>query len=211
MRINGRVAVLGDQVTDEDVVSLDGHVVKSRPQARYLAYHKPVGVTCTTELHVEGNILQAVGYPERIFPIGRLDKDSSGLILLTNDGDIVNLILRAEFGHEREYMVTLDRPYSPTFLRCVEQGVLVQGTKTRPCRTARVGVLTFRIMLTEGRNRQIRRMCSALGYRVVRLARVRIMHIRLGDLPVGKWRELTPREQEKLIAAVGLEEEKAAS
>ena len=205
VRINGRVAVLGDQVADDDVVTVDGCAVKSRPHVVYLAYHKPVGVTCTTELHVEGNILQAVGYPERIFPVGRLDKDSSGLILLTNDGDIVNRILRAEFGHEREYMVTLDRPYSPTFLRCVEQGVLVQGTKTRPCRTARVGVLTFRIMLTEGRNRQIRRMCSALGYRVVCLVRVRIMHIRLDDLPVGTWRELTPKEQEKLIAAVGLE------
>ena len=211
VRINGRVAVLGDQVTDDDVVTVDGRVVKSRPRPVYLAYHKPVGVTCTTELHVEGNILQAVGYPERIFPIGRLDKDSSGLILLTNDGDIVNLILRAEFGHEREYMVTLDRPYSPTFLRCMEQGVLVQGERTRPCRTARVNAATFRIMLKEGRNRQIRRMCSALGYRVVRLVRVRIMHIRLGDLPLGKWRELTPREQDKLVAAVGTSEEKAAS
>jgi 23S rRNA pseudouridine2604 synthase len=211
VRINARVAVLGDQVTDEDVVTLDGRVVKSRPHAVYLAYHKPVGVTCTTELHVTGNILHAVGYPERIFPIGRLDKDSSGLILLTNDGDIVNRILRAEFGHEREYMATLDRPYSPTFLRRMEQGVLVQGEKTRPCRTAKVDAITFRIMLTEGRNRQIRRMCSALGYRVVRLVRVRIMHIRLGDLPVGKWREFTPKEQGKLIAAVGLAEEKAAS
>lgn len=211
VRINGRVAVLGDQVTDEDVVSLDGHVVKNRPQARYLAYHKPVGVTCTTELHVEGNILQAVGYPERIFPIGRLDKDSSGLILLTNDGDIVNRILRAEFGHEREYIVTLDRPYSPTFLRGMEQGVLVQGGKTRPCRTAKVGARTFRIMLTEGRNRQIRRMCLALGYRVVRLVRVRILHIRLGDLPVGKWRELTSKEREELLSAVGFAQEKAAS
>lgn len=206
VRINGRVAVLGDQVTDDDVVTVDGCVVKSRPPSVYLAYHKPVGVTCTTELHVEGNILQAVGYPERIFPIGRLDKDSSGLILLTNDGDIVNLILRAEFGHEREYRVALDRPYTPTFLRCLEQGVLVQGEKTRPCRTARGDATTFRIMLTEGRNRQIRRMCSALGYRVVRLVRVRIMHIRLGDLPVGKWRELTPKEQEKLTTAVGLED-----
>jgi 23S rRNA pseudouridine2604 synthase len=211
VQINGRVAVLGDQVTDDDVVTVDGRVVKSRPRAVYLAYHKPVGVTCTTEVHVAGNIFHAVSYPERIFPIGRLDKDSSGLILLTNDGDIVNLILRAEFGHEREYRVTVDRPYSPTFLRCLEQGVLVQGEKTRPCRTARVNAATVRIMLTEGRNRQIRRMCSALGYRVVRLVRVRIMHIRLGDLPVGKWRELTPKEQEKLIAAVGLVEEKAAS
>jgi len=211
VRINGRAAVLGDQVTDGDVVAVDGRVVKSRPRAVYLAYHKPVGVTCTTERRVQGNILQAVGYPERIFPIGRLDKDSSGLILLTNDGDIVNLILRAEFGHEREYAVTVERPYAPTFLRCLEQGVPVQGEKTRPCRTARVDAVTFRIMLTEGRNRQIRRMCSALGYHVVRLVRVRIMHIRLGDLPVGKWRELTPREQERLIAAVGLSEEKAAS
>lgn len=206
VRINGRVAVLGDQVTDDDVVTVDGRVVKSRPRPVYLAYHKPVGVTSTTELHVEGNILQAMGYPGRIFPIGRLDKDSSGLILLTNDGDIVNLILRAEFGHEREYRVTLDRPYSPTFLRCMEQGVLVQGEKTRPCRTARADAITFRIMLTEGRNRQIRRMCSALGYRVVRLVRIRIMHIRLGDLPVGKWRELTPKEQEKLSTAVGLKD-----
>jgi len=203
VRINGRVALLGDQVAEGDVVALDGQVVTRRPPAVYLAYHKPVGVTCTTELGVENNIIQAVGYPERIFPIGRLDKDSSGLILLTNDGDIVNRILRAEFGHEREYRVTVDRPYLPTFLRCLEQGVLVQGEKTRPCRTARGDAVTFRIMLTEGRNRQIRRMCSALGYRVIRLVRVRILHIRLGALPVGTWRELTAREQKHLIAAVG--------
>jgi len=209
--INGRVALLGDQVASDDVVTLDGHVVKNRPPAVYLAYHKPVGVTCTTELHVEDNIIQAVGYPGRIFPIGRLDKDSSGLVLLTNDGDIVNRILRVEFGHEREYMVTMDRPYSETFLRCLEQGVLVQGEKTRPCRTATVDAVTFRIMLTEGRNRQIRRMCSALGYRVVRLARVRILHIRVGALPVGQWRELMPKERDKLLAKVGRTEEKAAS
>ena len=211
IRINGRVAVLGDQVTADDVVTVDGSAAKSRPRPVYLAYHKPVGVTCTTELHVAGNILHAVGYPERIFPIGRLDKDSSGLILLTNDGDIVNLILRAEFGHEREYRVTVDRPYSPTFLRCLEQGVPVQGEKTRPCRTVRVNAATFRIMLTEGRNRQIRRMCSALGYRVVRLVRVRIMRIRLGDLPVGKWRALTPKERDELLSAVGIEETQVAS
>jgi 23S rRNA pseudouridine2604 synthase len=211
VRINGRVAVLGDQVEDDDVVTVDGRVVKSRPRAVYLAYHKPVGVTCTTELHVAGNILHAVGYPERIFPIGRLDKDSSGLILLTNDGDIVNHILRAEFGHEREYVVTVNRPYQPAFLRRLEQGVLVLGEKTRPCRTAHVDAATFRIKLTEGRNRQIRRMCSALGYRVVRLVRVRIMHIRLGELSVGKWRALSPKELEELLAAVGLDEARAAS
>jgi 23S rRNA pseudouridine2604 synthase len=211
IRINGRVAVLGDQVADDDVVTVDGSVVKNRPRSVYLAYHKPVGVTSTTELHVEGNILQAVGYPERIFPIGRLDKDSSGLILLTNDGDIVNRILRAQFGHEREYVVTVDRPYLPSFLRRMEQGMPVLGEKTRPCRTTQVDATTFRITLTEGRNRQIRRMCSALGYRVVRLMRVRIMHIRLGDLPVGKWRELTPKEHDELLAAVGFPENQVAS
>ncbi len=206
VRINGRVAVLGDRVTDDAVVTVDDRVVKSRPRSVYLAYHKPVGVTCTTELHVAGNILHAVGYPERIFPIGRLDKDSSGLILLTNDGDIVNHILRAEFGHEREYVVTVNRPYQPAFLRRLEQGVFVLSEKTGPCRTAHVDAATFRIKLTEGRNRQIRRMCSALGYRVVRLVRVRIMHIRLGDLPVGKWRELTPQERDQLLDAVRLKE-----
>ena len=211
VRINGRVAVLGDQVTDKDMVTVDGREVKRRPRPVYLAYHKPVGVTCTTELHVAGNILHAVGYPDRIFPIGRLDKDSSGLILLTNDGDIVNRILRAEFGHEREYVVTVDRPITLTFLRRLEQGVPVLGAKARPCRTSQVDATTFRIKLTEGRNRQIRRMCSALGYHVVRLVRVRIMHIRLGDLPVGKWRELTPKEREELLSVVGLAEEKAAS
>jgi len=207
VRINGRVAVLGDQVTDADVVTVDGRVVSHRPPPVYLAYHKPVGVTCTTELHVAGNIVHAVGYPERIFPIGRLDKDSSGLILLTNDGDIVNRILRTEFGHEREYVITVDRPYPLSFLKQLEKGVLVQREKTRPCRTRKAEATTFRITLTEGRNRQIRRMCSALGYRVMTLVRIRIMHIRLGDLPVGKCRHLTPKERDELLTAVGLRHE----
>src|SRR5437867_5043790 len=211
VRINGRVAVLGDQVTDADVVTVDGRVVSHRPPPVYLAYHKPVGVTCTTEPHVAGNIVHAVGYPERIFPIGRLDKDSSGLILLTNDGDIVNRILRAEFGHEREYVVTVDRPYPPSFLKQLEKGVLVLSETTRPCRTKKVDATTFRITLTEGRNRQIRRMCSVLGYRVEALRRLRIMHIRLGDLPVAKWRLLTPKERDELLTAVGLHEERVAS
>lgn len=211
VRINGRVAALGDQVTDAAVVTVDGREVKAKPRAVYLAYHKPVGVTCTTERHVAGNILQAVGHPARIFPIGRLDKDSSGLILLTNDGDIVNRILRAEFGHDREYVVTADRPYAPTFLKQLERGVPVLGEKTRPCRTSRVDATTFRITLTEGRNRQIRRMCSVLGYRVVRLVRVRIMHIKLGSLPLGRWRDLTQKERDELLSAMGSREEKAAS
>jgi len=213
VRINGHVAILGDQVTDADVVTVDGHAVSRRPPSVYLAYHKPVGVTCTTESQVAGNIVHTVGYPERIFPIGRLDKDSSGLILLTNDGDIVNRILRAEFGHEREYVVTVDRPYPLSFLKHLEKGVLVLREKTQPCRTKKVEATTFRITLTEGRNRQIRRMCSALGYRVEALRRLRIMHIRLGDLPVAKWRLLTPKERDELLTAVGLHEEesKAAS
>src|SRR3989441_2426008 len=149
VRINGRVAVLGDQVTNADVVTVDGRVVSHRPQPAYLAYHKPVGVTCTTEPHVAGNIVHAVGYPERIFPIGRLDKDSAGLILLTNDGDIVNKILRAEFGHEREYLVTLDRPYPSGVLERLMRGVPVLGQKTSPCRALAVDRLSFRIILTE--------------------------------------------------------------
>ena len=212
VRINGRVAVLGDQVTDADVVTVDGRVVSHRPPPGYLAYHKPVGVTCTTEPHVAGNIVHAVGYPERVFPIGRLDKNSSGLILLTNDGDIVNRILRVEFGHEREYVVAVDRPCPLSFLKQLEKGVLGLSEKTRPCRTKKVDATTFRITLTEGRNPQIRRMCSALGYRVVTLVRIRIMHIRLDDLPVRTWRHLTPQERDQLLTAVGLRREtKAAS
>lgn len=211
VKINGRVAVLGDQVNAEDVVTVDERALERNPPGVYLAYHKPVGVICTTDLDVAGNIIQAIGYPERIFPIGRLDKDSAGLILLTNYGDIVNRILRAEFGHEREYEVTLDRPYSASFLGHLSTGVRVLGEMTKPCRTRKVGPIVFQITLTEGRNRQIRRMCSALGYHVVRLVRVRIMHIRLGNLPVGKWRHLAPKERENLLAAVGLPQARAAS
>lgn len=206
VRINGRVAVLGDQVKDSDVVTVDGRVVKRNPPPVYLAYHKPVGVICTTELEVPGNILDAVGYGERIFPIGRLDKDSSGLILLTNDGEVVNRLLRPEFGHEREYVVTVDRPYEPDFLKKLEQGVRILGRKTKPCRTRRVDRISFRITLTEGLNRQIRRMCLALEYRVKRLVRVRIMQISLRGLAAGRWRRLTHKERGDLLTAVGLKE-----
>jgi 23S rRNA pseudouridine2604 synthase len=205
--INGHKAVLGDQVADGDVVSVDGRVLDGGSTTVYLAYHKPVGVTCTTEPDVSGNIVEAVGYPQRIFPIGRLDKDSSGLILLTNNGDIVNRILRAEFGHEREYLVTLNRPYSPPFLEKMEEGVLVLGKNTAPCRTVPVDASSFRIVLTEGRNRQIRRICSVLGFRVIRLVRIRIMHIMLGKLPIGEWRHLSEQEGDKLLLAVGLTED----
>lgn len=208
--VNGRRAVLGDQVRDEDVVMLDGCRVSRQRDTVYLAYHKPVGVTCTTDVQIPGNIITAVGYPTRIFPIGRLDKDSSGLILLTNDGDIVNRILRVEFGHEREYVVALDRPYPDSVLRSLAQGVTVLGKPTRPCRTSRINQKGLRITLTEGRNRQIRRMCAALGYRVLALVRVRIMHIQLGTLRVGQWRYLSARERGTLLDAVGAAQDESS-
>jgi 23S rRNA pseudouridine2604 synthase len=201
--INGRVAKLGDRVGPQDVVARDGRVIPWRKAPVYIKYHKPVGVTTTSESHVHRNIIAEIGHPERIFPIGRLDKDSSGLILLTNDGDIVNEILRTEFGHEREYVVEVDRPFDRSFLARMSKGVPVLGSMTKPCRTERLGRNRFRIVLTEGRNRQIRRMCQALGYRVTNLHRVRVMHITIKGLPVGSWKDLTPDERDRLLEAVG--------
>ena len=165
----------------------------------YIALNKPVGITCTTELHVPGNIVEFVRYHERIFPIGRLDKDSEGLILLTNHGDIVNEILRSENDHDKEYVVTVDRPVTDIFLNGMSSGVRILGTVTKPCKVLREGSSTFRIILTQGLNRQIRRMCSFFGYKVVRLQRVRIMNISLDRLPVGRWRELDDAEVRGLL------------
>ena len=201
--INGRVAKLGDRVESTDVIAREGRVIAWGKATLYIKYHKPVGVTTTSESHIPRNIIAEIGHPERIFPIGRLDKDSSGLILLTNDGNIVNEILRAEFGHEREYLVQVDRPFDQSFLDQMARGLVILGRKTKPCRTARVGRDQFRIILTEGRNRQIRRMCQALGYRVTKLQRTRIMHITLEGVDVGQWRELTNHEREQLLKAVG--------
>jgi 23S rRNA pseudouridine2604 synthase len=201
--INGRVAKLGDQVTSNDVIAREGRVIPWGKANLYIKYHKPVGVTTTSESHVPRNIIAEIGYPKRIFPIGRLDKDSSGLILLTNDGDIVNEILRAEFGHEREYLVQVNHPFGQSFLDHLSQGVVILGSRTKPCRTMRMGRDQFRIILTEGRNRQIRRMCQALGYRVTMLHRTRIMHMTITGLSVGEWKELTSQEREQLIQAVG--------
>jgi 23S rRNA pseudouridine2604 synthase len=200
--INGRVANLGDQVGKEDAVTLDGRPVVRQKTPVYIKYHKPVGITTTSEPDVPDNIIAAIGHPERIFPIGRLDKDSSGLILLTNDGEIVNRILRAEHGHEREYLVQVDRPYDSAFLQNMARGVMVLGSLTRPCRTMPLKTDSFRIILTEGRNRQIRRMCQAVGYRVIALHRVRIMHIELGQLRAGQWRDLSDQEIRKLFSAL---------
>ena len=201
--INDRVAQLGDQVVSTDVIARAGCVIPWDKSNLYIKYHKPVGVTTTSESHVPRNIIAEIGHRERIFPIGRLDKDSSGLILLTNDGDIVNEILRAEFGHEREYLVQVDRPFSQSFLDHLSRGVVILGSRTKPCRTMRMGRDQFRIILTEGRNRQIRRMCQALGYRVTKLHRTRIMHITVNGLSAGSWKELTSPEREELLRAVG--------
>ena len=199
--VNGTRAVLGTQVDDGDDVRVDGQPLRAKPRRVYLALNKPVGVECTTDRDVPGNIVDFVGYPERIFPIGRLDKDSEGLILLTNDGDIVNNVLRAENEHEKEYIVAVDRPLTPAFLAGMAAGVPILDTVTNPCRVTQVGKNTFRIVLTQGLNRQIRRMCEHFDYTVRRLQRVRIMHVQLGTLPLGKWRELTASELRGLVPA----------
>ena len=201
--MNGLVGKLGDRVTSSDVIACNGRVISWGQAPLYIKYHKPIGVTTTSESHVARNIIAEIGHPERIFPIGRLDKDSSGLILLTNDGNIVNDILRTEFGHEREYVVEVDRPFDQSFVDGMSNGVTVLGSLTKPCRVIRMGAKRFRIVLTEGRNRQIRRMCTTLGYRVLRLHRVRIMHITVEGLGVGEWRELTKPERDQLCDAVG--------
>ncbi|NJD33004.1 MAG: 23S rRNA pseudouridine(2604) synthase RluF [Gammaproteobacteria bacterium] len=199
--VNGARAVLGTQVAEGDAVLLDGAPLRAKPRKVYIALNKPVGIECTTDRSVPENIVDFVGHRERVFPIGRLDKDSEGLILLTNDGDVVNVILRAENEHEKEYVVTVDRPITPEFLRGMAGGVPILDTVTNPCRVTQVGRNTFRIVLTQGLNRQIRRMCEHFGYTVRRLQRVRIMHLRLGDLPPGKWRNLTPEEVRGLMPA----------
>jgi len=196
---NGQVAVLGTRVVDGDEICVDGAPIGAKKKQIYIALNKPVGVTCTTEAHIEGNIIDFVGYAERIFPIGRLDKDSEGLILLTNNGDIVNEILRSENNHEKEYIVTVDRPITDLALEMMASGVKIMGELTKPAQVSRIDRETFRIILTQGLNRQIRRMCSALGYRAQRLQRVRIMNIHLGTLGAGKWRHLTDRELAGLL------------
>lgn len=200
---NGQVAALGTQVSDGDEVRVDGELIGAKKKQVYIALNKPVGITCTTEAHIEDNIVDLVGHPERIFPIGRLDKDSEGLILLTNDGDIVNEILRAENNHEKEYIVRVDRPITDLSLKMMAGGVKIMGELTKPCQVVRIDRESFRMILTQGLNRQIRRMCSALGYKAQRLKRVRIMNIHLGSLNVGQWRHLTDSELAGLLPRAG--------
>lgn len=204
VKINGQTARLGQRVLEGDRVTLDGKAVTERPPLVTLAYHKPVGITCTTEPEVKGNIIEAVNYPQRIFPIGRLDKDSEGLILLTNDGTLVNRLLRAENGHEKEYRVTLDRDYDQAFLDKMASGVRIYNPVqdemviTAPCQLKRIDPRRFTIILTQGLNRQIRRMAKACGYEVKGLKRVRILNLKLGTLPKGQWRLLSPQEMDGL-------------
>ncbi len=190
LSINGTVAVKGNRVLPGDRVTLDGQPIGEKPAPVYLVFHKPAGVTSTTDPVDPDNIIDFIGYPERIFPVGRLDKASTGLILLTNDGDIVNEVLRVENEHEKEYIVTVDRPLTDRFLKRMAAGVPILGTRTKPCTVERLGGQAFRIILTQGLNRQIRRMCEYLGYQVLTLKRIRIMSIELGDLPVGEYREI---------------------
>lgn len=202
--INGKLAELGSQVESNDEVRVDGKIIEQpKQQYVYLALNKPVGITSTTERHIEGNIVDFVNHPERIFHIGRLDKDSEGLILLTNDGDIVNEILRVENEHEKEYIVKVDMPITESFLAKMEEGVEILDTKTLPAKAEKLSSYTFKLTLRQGLNRQIRRMCTALGYEVRSLQRIRIINIFLEDLPVGEWRDLTDAERNELFNQLG--------
>ncbi len=202
--LNGEVARPGNRATPEDEVLVDGQPItpQHQPPKVYLALNKPAGIICTTERKVKGNIVDFVNFPRRIFPIGRLDKPSTGLILLTNDGDIVNKILRAGNQHEKEYIVSVKQALRPSFASQMTGGVRILGTVTQKCFVETLGTHTFRIILTEGMNRQIRRMCEALGYEVTHLQRIRIMNIQLGQLPEGEWRHLGKKELKDLQSAL---------
>jgi len=200
--INGKKPELGTQVGEGDVVEVDGKPIGRRQQKHvYIALNKPPGITCTTERHIKGNIIDFVRHKERIFPIGRLDKESEGLILLTSNGDIVNEILRSENNHEKEYRVVVDRPFPDEVLQGMQAGVFLKEleVQTKPCVADRISPRSFRIVLTQGLNRQIRRMCDHFGYKVQQLKRVRIINVRLGEMPIGKWRDLSAEELKGLL------------
>lgn len=196
VKLNGEIGQKGMRVHKKDKVTIDDKPVGRKPNAVWLAYHKPTGVTCTTDLKDPSNIIHAVNYPGRVFPVGRLDKNSEGLIWLTNDGDSVNKILRASNEHEKEYIVTLDKPLTKNFMLKMAEGVYLPELKvtTKPAFVEQLGIKTFKIILIQGLNRQIRRMCRNLGYRVKRLRRVRIMHMHIGKLEYGVARDFTQEE-----------------
>ncbi|MCC8142351.1 MAG: pseudouridine synthase [Lachnospiraceae bacterium] len=198
--IDGKIAAVGDRVYPGMDVSFCGKTVCPEEEEILLAFHKPAGIVCTADKREKDNIIDYIHYPKRIYPVGRLDKRSEGLILLTNRGDLVNRILRAGNYHEKEYDVTVDRDLTDKFLDAMRMGIYLKelDVTTRSCEVIQTGARTFTIVLTQGLNRQIRRMCEACGYRVLRLVRVRVLNILLGDLPAGSWREVTPAEREEL-------------
>jgi len=196
LTINGKKASKGNRVMATDVVKLDGRPIKAKPKTVYIKFHKPPGVTCTTDTRDKSNIVDYIDFPQRIFPIGRLDKNSTGLIILTNDGDIVNEILRKENKHEKEYIVSVDRPITEEFLRRMAKPIPMLGTKTLPCKVKQIKAHLFKITLTQGLNRQIRRMCEFCGYKVLTLKRIRIKHIELDRLKVGYWEYLSEEDME---------------
>nr|WP_086938165.1 23S rRNA pseudouridine(2604) synthase RluF [Thaumasiovibrio occultus] len=200
--INGEVAEMGTKVAAGDEVCVDDRPLRQKEAPIYIALNKPPGITCTTERHIEDNIVDFIGHRKRIFPIGRLDKASDGLIFLTNDGDIVNKILRAGNNHEKEYVVRVDKPITDEFIAKMAAGVAILDTVTLPCKVVQESRFVFRITLTQGLNRQIRRMCEALGYDVFKLKRVRIMNVTIDGLPTGKWRYLTDAEMAQINAMI---------
>ena len=196
--VNGNIPEMGVKVADTDTVLIDGNPLRAKPKRVYIAYNKPVGITCTTESKIQSNIVKAVNYPTRIFPIGRLDRPSEGLIFLTNEGDIVNKILRAGNNHEKEYVVTVDKPLNRQFVTKMANGIPILDTVTKKCKVTQTAPQEFKIVLTQGLNRQIRRMCEYLGYEVVTLKRTRIMNVTLKGLKVGQWRHLTDVEMAQI-------------
>ncbi|CAL2094008.1 23S rRNA pseudouridine(2604) and tRNA(Tyr) pseudouridine(35) synthase [Tenacibaculum sp. 190524A05c] len=200
--INGKPTQLGNRVFEGDTVKIDGKPLKAKPKTLYIALNKPVGIVCTTDSKERKNIVKFVGHPQRLFPIGRLDKPSEGLIFLTNDGDIVNKILRAGNNHEKEYIVTVDKPINDRFIQRMSNGIPILGTVTKKCKVEKINSNTFKIILTQGLNRQIRRMSEYLGYEVTKLKRTRIMNVELGNLKVGEWRELSKTEMDKINSLV---------
>ncbi len=202
--VDGRPAVLGQKVNEDQEITVDGRPVAVQDKKVVLAYNKPIGIVCTAEKREKDNIIQAISYPIRIYPVGRLDKDSEGLILLTNDGDLMNEILKAANQHEKEYIVRVNRPVTNHFLKEMSQGVDIGDAVTAPCRLEKTGLKSFRIILTQGLNRQIRRMCQALDYRVTGLRRIRVMNVKIGDLPLGEYREIRGEELYELYYRTGV-------
>ena len=197
--VNSETAVMGQKVTLKDIVKVNGQIISREEEQIVIAFNKPVGVECTTDAGNPDNIVDYIGYHKRIYPIGRLDKNSQGLILLTNDGSLVNHILKASNYHEKEYVVTVDKPIDNEFVQKMSSGVEILNQVTRPCKVTRVNKHTFHIVLTQGLNRQIRRMCESLGYKVQKLKRIRIINIHLGNLPMGQYRNVTDEELAQIM------------